>query len=347
MENFIDYINISNFKSIRDLKLEGLSRINLFIGKPNVGKSNILEALGVFSLPYLKYNSNKKITSLIRLENENEIFFDGNKAIPISLFSNIGNCVISHIQSDFIQIPEKIIDNNYFENPNKLIFKINLAKTEHYITTKDNLELKFDGKGKSVHFPLKSYQFNASKSFRKDSRSYLLPPNGTNLLNIIEKYHRLKKEVSNLFSEYNLKLVLDVASQELKIMKPPKGDEIFLIPYSSIADTLQRVIFHKTAIASNQNSVLIFEEPEAHAFPPYISHITQEIIDSKSNQFIISTHSPYVLNDFLENARDELSIFMVDYKNGETTANKLTKVEIEDIYQYGIDLFTNYETFLK
>jgi hypothetical protein len=166
-------------------------------------------------------------------------------------------------------------------------------------------------------------------------------------MQIIENIPKLKEEIANLFEEYNLNLVFDKSSQELKITKPPQNGEIFLIPYNSIADTLQRVIFYKTAIASNQNSVLIFEEPEAHAFPPYISHITHEIIDSKTNQFIISTHSPYVLNDFLENARDELSIFMVDYKNGETVANKLTKKDLDDIYSYGIDLFTNYETFLK
>ena len=110
---------------------------------------------------------------------------------------------------------------------------------------------------------------------------------------------------------------------------------------------MQRIIFHKTAIASNQNSVLVFEEPEAHAFPPYISHITHEIIDSKTNQFILSTHSPYVLNDFLENARDELSIFMVDYQCGETVVNQLSKEDLNDIYNHGIDLFTNYETFLR
>ena len=78
MQNFIDYINISNFKSIRDLKLEGLTRINLFIGKPNVGKSNILEAFGVFSLPFLELNPIKKLYSFIRVEHQNELFFDGN-----------------------------------------------------------------------------------------------------------------------------------------------------------------------------------------------------------------------------------------------------------------------------
>jgi AAA15 family ATPase/GTPase len=44
MENFIKQVNIHNFKSIADLKLEDCKRINLFIGYPNVGKSNVLEA---------------------------------------------------------------------------------------------------------------------------------------------------------------------------------------------------------------------------------------------------------------------------------------------------------------
>ena len=94
MQNFIDYINISNFKSIRDLKLEGLTRINLFIGKPNVGKSNILEAFGVFSLPYLRYNANKKISNFIRLENENEIFFDGTHGSPAQHIKNRSRLIV-------------------------------------------------------------------------------------------------------------------------------------------------------------------------------------------------------------------------------------------------------------
>ena len=69
-------------------------------------------------------------------------------------------------------------------------------------------------------------------------------------------------------------------------MKEKGAGEIFLIPFHSIADTLQRMIFYKAAIESNQNSVLIFEEPEAHSYPPYISKITQEIINSEQNQHL-------------------------------------------------------------
>ena len=40
-------LEIKNFKSIKELKLN-TKKVNLLIGKPNVGKSNILEALGLF-----------------------------------------------------------------------------------------------------------------------------------------------------------------------------------------------------------------------------------------------------------------------------------------------------------
>ena len=118
-------------------------------------------------------------------------------------------------------------------------------------------------------------------------------------------------------------------------------------PYSSIADTLQRVIFFKTAIASNQNSILLFEEPEAHCFPPYIAQITQEVINAETNQFFIATHSPYVLNDFMEDeeTRAELAIFMADFKDGQTVVYRLSDKELNEVYNYGIDVFFNYERF--
>ncbi len=48
----IKNISIKNFKSIKDLEFKA-KRINLFIGKPNTGKSNILESLGIFILSFL------------------------------------------------------------------------------------------------------------------------------------------------------------------------------------------------------------------------------------------------------------------------------------------------------
>jgi AAA15 family ATPase/GTPase len=43
----INNIEFQNFKSIGNLKLENCNKINLLVGPPNVGKSNILEALAI------------------------------------------------------------------------------------------------------------------------------------------------------------------------------------------------------------------------------------------------------------------------------------------------------------
>lgn len=53
MENAITFLRIQSFKSIKDITLHP-RRVNLIIGEPNVGKSNLLEAmtlLGNFDLP--------------------------------------------------------------------------------------------------------------------------------------------------------------------------------------------------------------------------------------------------------------------------------------------------------
>lgn len=324
--NFLSNVLIENFKSIRHCEIKGCKRINLFIGRPNVGKSNILEALSIFSLPFLKDNKSKKLTNLIRIENETELFKGGNFSEPIRVTTNVGKTSLK------------------FDGANELIGIIDTVSDSTYFSIDEKLNYK--SRSSSTYTPsIKKYTFSSHTEFRKSHSRYLLPPYGSNLLSVIERHEQLKDEISQLFKEYNLTLVFDKASQSLKIMQPGKN-EIFLIPYNSIADTLQRIIFFKTAIASNNNSVLLFEEPEAHSFPPFITHITQEMIYKKDNQYFVATHSPFILNDLLENSREELSVYMVDYKNNETKVKMLSEKQLHEIFQNGVDLFTNSESYI-
>ena len=67
---------------------------------------------------------------------------------------------------------------------------------------------------------------------------------------------KLKEELRTIFNDYGLKYVFDTNSQEIKVMKEKKPGEIFLIPFHSIADTLQRMIFYKAAIESNKGIII-------------------------------------------------------------------------------------------
>ncbi|MDR0565470.1 MAG: AAA family ATPase [Prevotellaceae bacterium] len=197
---------------------------------------------------------------------------------------------------------------------------------------------------------IKRYIFRQTESENLGGCS-LDVPFGKNIINVFAYNPRVdgvKSWMKEELSKFGLEYVLDKTGYSLKVQQRLHGDEVFQQPYTSIADTLQRIIFYKTAVASNRDSVLLFEEPEAHAFPPYIKTITQDIIGSASNQFFIATHSPIILNDFMEyaDARKEAAIYLLSFRDGQTAIRRLPDREVDEAYRYGEDLFFNIEKFL-
>ncbi len=328
MPNAIDHIFISNFKSIKDLELRGFKRINLFVGRPNAGKSNIIEALSLFSLPYLRENTSKKLNSLIRLENEAELFYNGNIGDQAVIRTNGGGVELKYHPKEGLNIVTEFSRDEFFD------FHVD-----------DKLTLRGSRRRDSFESPIKRYIYKSDVAYKKGHGKYLIPPFGFNLLSIIEQYPELRSQVTGMFKEYGVDIAFDKSSQTLKVIQSNGKDGMFLVPYNSIADTLQRIIFFTSAIISNSNSVLLFEEPEAHAFPPYMTHFTQEMIYSRDNQYFVVTHSPFILNDLLENIRNELSVFLVYYENAETKVKQLSEQDLHDVYQNGEDLFINSESF--
>ena len=88
MNNFIEELEISNFKSIKNIKLD-CRRINVLIGKPNVGKSNILEALSLFSAPY-EEPGKKLLVDYIRYERLSNLFYFNERNNPVLVKTNLG-----------------------------------------------------------------------------------------------------------------------------------------------------------------------------------------------------------------------------------------------------------------
>lgn len=332
MNNHIQNIRITNFKSIKDLKIDGCKKINIFAGKPNAGKSNILESMGIFDLFFNPYEP-QLLKDYVRYESLEDLFFEGNYGTTSKIKLNAKRIFLFYnINNDRLSIH---LENNSSEKT-----KVKEFSTSGYQEIFANHELiqKFD-------FYIRKYSFRIENEIEKFS-SFLMSPFGENISTIISNNPEIRNYVNRFLSQNNLKLLIERGSNNLKIFKEYEDGTVFSLPYSMIADTLQRLIFYKAAIMSNKNSVLLFEEPEAHCFEPYILEFTNEVkYNENNNQFFIVTHSDFIIQEFLrdEESKNNTQIYLVNNVDGKTEVKKLDAEKNEDVYEYNMNVFFNFD----
>ncbi|MBI5749166.1 MAG: AAA family ATPase [Nitrospinae bacterium] len=320
----IKTLKIKNFKSIKHLKLD-CKKINLFIGKPNSGKSNILESVGIFSFPH-PFSGNLK--NFIRFENMTNLFYDQDTSEKIEITADDIGCEIEFKNGHFIGMGG--------DKEKKIL---------HF-----DFDFNYDGQGSSNMSevsPFKGYRFTIMDKFQIQAYDFLLPPKGENLLSILLTNKTLRKFVAEILNEYGLRIVLKPQDSKIEVQKEIE-DVIISYPYSLVSDTLQRIIFYLVAIETNKGSTLIFEEPEAHAFPFYTKFLAESIAMDKSNQYFISTHNPYLLLSILEKApKNDIGVFIVYFKNYQTKIRTLSIEQMAEIFDLDSSIFFNLDRFLE
>lgn len=350
MDNFIKNLEIKNFKSIKHLTLD-CKRVNVFIGKPNVGKSNILEALGLLGPPSLKFQLEgyKFLDKIVRYNKLQNLFHENATKIgeSINISSNLGYVGLlnySHTLGFMFYLGGKELDGGLWSELNTEngevfgpCFRINLnEKGEILKVFQDNF-----------HELCKKYDFIGVDrySYNDIGNHDSLFLHGENLFEIVDNLPQLRKEIANRIKDYGLDFVLSRIDNSFEIERREDG-YVYKYPYSSIADTFQRFIFYLAAIESNKDSVLIFEEPEVHSFPPYVKELAERMILKDDNQYFVSTHSPYLLQTFIDSLDDtQLNVYLTYYKDYQTHVKALTSEELRDIQDFGYDVFFNLRKF--
>jgi hypothetical protein len=312
---------VKNFKSLKELKIN-CKRVNIFIGKPNTGKSNILESLGMFSFPF-----SSSLRDLIRFEDMTNLFYD-----------NVLDEKIETKAGDFRWEIEFKDGRFYGKGESKD------GKLSFYF------DYSFNGEGNARpgnFSPFKFYRFSVLKEFPDTRSDFLKPPNGSNLMTILLTKKSLKKMAADLFKEFGLRIVLKPREGKIEVQKEVE-EVIISYPYPLVSDTLQRVLFHLAAIETNTDSILIFEEPEAHAFPFYTKFLAERIAMDRNNQYFISTHNPYLLLSIVEKIpKGDIRVFITYLKDYQTKVKPLTVGEMQEILDMDASIFFNLESFLE
>jgi hypothetical protein len=301
-------VEIEGFKSIRKLRLE-CRRINLFIGPPNTGKSNLLESLGMFSLPY---------APAVRVRADDYTWtlgYEPSVAPPFRI----------EVEAFFL--------NSYYYNFD--------ATLNFEATTKGGGALEPD------RLPFRFYRFVPLDRFPAKEPGFLRPPHGENMLHLLLFHRTLRQKIAEIFAAYGLRLVLKPQEDRIELQKEAEG-VIIAYPYILASDTLRRLVFHLLAIETNKGALLIFEEPEAHAFPYYTKYLAERIALDARNQYWISTHNPYFLLAILEKApREDVAVFLTAWREGATQVRPLGEAEIQEMVDAGCSLFFDLKRFLS
>jgi len=345
MSSLIKNLHIQNFKSVRDLSIE-CERINIFIGKPNAGKSNILEAISLLGVNYPKMDDRGKfLETTLRYRTLTHLFNNFNFRAPIEISAN----------NNITAVLREGIPNADFvfqvSSATPIPLGIGKEKTGFFIPS-ITIMLKANGElqsAASTNDPIissvKRYEFRGIVEDKKNGFQ-LEPPHGNNFYSIVEAYPDIRSEIQQFLKPNGLEFLIDVESQRMAVVQKTETS-LLSFPLSLVPDTFQRYIFHLAAIMSNRSSVLLFEEPESHSYAPYVYQLAQHILDDEGgNQYFITTHNPYLLTPILQDGKKDVALFVTWFENYETLARRLSEEEVSDILNYGMDIFLNLDNFI-
>jgi AAA15 family ATPase/GTPase len=345
MTNFLNTLSIENFKSIKNMAFD-CKRINVFIGEPNVGKSNILEAISLLNSNYYRTNPLELLRKLIRHEELSNLFYDDDLANKIVIGSDRVTTLMEFnksSQNSYQLVVAKTgdINNILLERLKGLLGPFGFQAS---------FSSSGSGYGENPEFEyldlIKTYKFKEQLFLKNDFFTSLLQPYGENLFFVIDQNKELRKEISQIFDKYGLEFVADKKEGKFFLQKKEDG-YINTYPYSLMADTFQRLFFYYAAIDSNKDSVLILEEPEVHSFPQYTLELANRIVNSESNQFFIATHSPYLLQNLISDVDfKDLNVFITYYENYETKVKALSQEQLRDVSDSSMDIFFNLKNFI-
>ncbi len=360
----MEFIFIKNYKAIKLLKIDSLSRVNVFTGKNNTGKSSLLEAIALLA----SQGSLKWIKIILELRGENvdnDFFdFDRNYRILASLFSNRNNAVnfenIITIESSNKSFFARFVYyvKNYTRamiNGKEVFGDVTtiLSKDEEDEDKKVGLEIGNDEDAHLLEFDTNMLKIN---SLSQESTP----------IHFINSYGKALEESSVLWDKITLTDKEDSVVEALRIIDPKIQRLSFIseeysnnkrypvvklegskevLPLQSMGDGINRILKVILAAVNCENGTLLIDEFENglhHSVQQKLWEVIFSISKKLNIQVFVTTHSEDAIHTFAKvlekDETNEGSLYRLAYRNDNLTANLFTEEEIKNAAKLNIDL---------
>ena len=335
----IDSFSIENFKSIKKIEINNLKEINIFIGKNNAGKSNIMEILRrIFAESVFP----RKIPNLKLLQDRKaRYYFDQSKPFRFKVKYSIKESEIQDLDLHGYRIrlnEDKHAMLEGFFDGNRVFYRLQTDKGDYGIEPQKqikpevlfyNLPHEDNIKRSLIHIPASrpiGYDEGVSTDFKIKKDFH--PVEIRQALNALQMGDKNKRRKAHSFLDILEKLDLfterpDIFVEDAKVdIYEYFGDEKFLLNMKGSGTQL--LIYPLFKIFYFNRDYFTIEEPEIHCHHSLQRKILEFIEEeAEGRQFFISTHSPTFVK-----ASSKISLYLVYQVADEEDHTKIeTKVK--------------------
>mgnify|MGYP002401115589 CR=1 FL=1 len=316
MSNHLDSISIKQFRGLRELQLDNLGRVNLFVGANNSGKTSVLEAISVFSRPldpveWLNTSRRREVSGsavpIVRLaplrwlfpqtaDQQSEQFYKGRVEILAT-----GNIPVQSVIADYQELAG-VPDEDTLKRSRQLMRS--RESDETYL----GAELQVDagirlGSHVQASFVLwETFSFIAREKESEQSSvpvRTITPVSHRTERNLVERYSRtvLKNEreaVLELIQQFDAAItdiqVLDPGSSGLYLTHKKTG----VTPLSALGDGVRRAVAMALTVPQAANGVLLIDEIETAIHVSVLNEVYQWLYEACQRynvQLFATTHS--------------------------------------------------------
>lgn len=178
-------------------------------------------------------------------------------------------------------------------------------------------------------------------------------------LNYLDKYQYVNEEKDNIEARNQRKQlqttlhnaltdanVIEKSWKEGEMIHVVHMDEMFwFFPDKNTASTFESIY---KRYSDTSHSEVFLEQPEDNLFAPTQCQLLDKVMEMHKgphgDTFFIATHSPYVMNYFLEKQLEDFRLFFaIKDENGRSVIKTATEKQIQQMYDDGYDMFFNIE----
>jgi predicted ATPase len=344
MQNYLDYISIKGFRSIRAIEKLELRPINILIGANGSGKSNFVEIFSFLNA----IRRGRLRTYTAERGGADTILHFGSKSTPFIYFKisfndemNGYEILLNSTDRDEFYVDGESCwfwDKTYSD---RLIYSLEAESGEAGISQPDQgapgwVQLRLDS-WRIYHFHDTSPQSPIKRTSDINDNQFLRP-DGSNLaaylLLLKEKHpseYRLIRDITRRVTPFldDFQLAPSRLNEnKIRLEWIHKfSDQYFDV--SSLSDGTIRFICLATLLLQpvrERPSIILLDEPELGLHPYAISMLASMVKSAATEtQIIISTQSPLLLDYF-----EPEDILVTELENGATTLTRLQSSELEE-----------------